>query len=401
MDNMNSKIDVDAEPREETILNSVGPSDLIERGPRRMLYVTTYSPKLSTLGGASWVDLRILEGIRETVEVEVLTLADPDETLAVPLEVRRSLIPATKTIARMISKHECYLEAKFRWHRNWTKLTQKLSEESARYDLVLTSQWPALMAAHDAQIQPYWHIAHNADYVLAQAHDPKIFKLFDNMNRTQVCEARYLKMARGVLCLSKVDCSRLANLGAKNVGHLNLHRAVGVQAQKKINVETIGFIGKSSWPPNEQDIRMLDQSVIPALRKRLGREIGLCLAGAGTEQIAAKLRTKRLAALGPIPDVDKFYAQIDLVVVPRAGEVTGVSVKVLEALEHGKTVIASREVCDAIGDIPRLHKATSVSEIVDAIVRLSTAQEWSRQSTPVTEKPAPSLNQCQTVNDND
>ncbi len=71
----------------------------------------------------------------------------------------------------------------------------------------------------------------------------------------------------------------------------------------------------------------------------------MTLAGRGSDEYAGA----GARALGVVEDVTDFYKQIDLVVVPRGTQSTGISVKVIEAWEHGVEVIAPRNLLEAIG----------------------------------------------------
>jgi exopolysaccharide biosynthesis WecB/TagA/CpsF family protein len=59
------------------------------------------------------------------------------------------------------------------------------------------------------------------------------------------------------------------------------------------------------------------------------------VAGRGSQD----LNGDKVRALGVVDDIASFYREVDLVVVPRTGPSTGVSVKLLEALEQGVDVV--------------------------------------------------------------
>ncbi|QAY74718.1 glycosyltransferase [Agromyces protaetiae] len=329
----------------------------------RILYVTTYSPQRSDLGGAAWVDRQIIERLRERFEVDVFVVVDDNAVNPVPLEVRRSRWSAFRTLLRMILRREPYQAAKFRWSPNWNSRAAELVPLLKSDSVVVTSQWPALLMLSDLGVASVLHIAHNVDYVIADAHDPRVFSLVKNARRMRRVEFDLLRRPARVLALSAADSDRLRSGG---VEASQLRLSSGAESRTVASQRRIGFVGKATWPPNAEAIEALTKEVMPAVRARIGiSSPSLVLAGRGSERWASR----DVRALGALDKLDEFYAAIDLVVVPRMGPTTGISVKLLEALEHGVHVIAPSALIQDAGIEAGCTRADTPAEVAEAVIR--------------------------------
>jgi exopolysaccharide biosynthesis WecB/TagA/CpsF family protein len=325
----------------------------------RILFVTTYDMSDQSLGGASWVDRLLVTQLRTMGDVQVMTIASSDVDKDVPLEVSRSIAMAARTVQHMLTKAEPYQEAKFVWHRNWSAKQNLLIEMASQVDLIVSSQWPALLLTNEAGIRPDLHFAHNVDWVLSKLYDPLPFRLLRNGKRMKLREIDLLGNPCAVLTLSKSDAERLRSNGIF-AHHLAL--VPDVLAGPATRTGNLGFIGKMSWPPNKMAVDNLLNRILPALNEKRERPAEVVLAGRGSEAYAHQPNVR---ALGIVDNVDQFYNLVDIVVIPRTGESTGISVKMLEAASHGKMVVAPTKLISDAGLSPmRAIPADDANEIV-------------------------------------
>lgn len=327
---------------------SAAPNPAVPARPR-VLFITTYDPGAASLGGAAWVDQRLIQSLTRVAEVDVFAIVDRTAGhKAVPLEVRGSWSRSVRTLFRMLWNREPYQVAKFRWSKSWSGRLEELRSSATRADLVITSQWPALLAANEARLHVNTHVAHNVDYVLAETHDPRLFGVIRNASRTRKAEIQHLGSAQHVTALSLADAERIGAFHP-SVNHVRmLDDSVEVVARKG---RVVGFLGKMSWPPNALAFEVLrDQVLANVNRSLVGDRAQLVVAGRGSEALAKT----GITALGEIADIDDFYDAIDVVVVPRIGATTGISVKMLEAVERGVSAIVPSQ----------LARDASVSESV-------------------------------------
>lgn len=337
---------------------------------KSILFVTNYPTRMSDLGGAAWVDSRLIAALSAagaTVTEFPVAVVPASRSGSVPLEVRSSKWRAAITVSRMLALRESYPAAKVRWHPAWAARGGDLVAAARRADVVIASQFNGGLLCADSLVDIDWHVAHNVDAVLARSHDPRTFRAVRNASRVHRDEMAFLRKARNVVTLSVSDAGRLRGAGvpAKPIalvaGRFTEPVTRGVRKR-------VGFIGKASWPPNASALNELTHVVLPQLRSRLGPETPkLVLAGRGTERYEG---TDGVLALGRIDDLDQFYQQIDAVVIPRWGETTGISVKLAEAVSKGVAAICpadlAREASISDGVVP----ADSVGETVDALVSL-------------------------------
>ena len=147
---------------------------------------------------------------------------------------------------------------------------------------------------------------------------------------------------------------------------------------------TIGFIGKASWPPNASALRALLGPVHEEL-ERLGSDVRFVLAGRGTEEFAGH---PRVISSGWIADEADFYASVGLVVVPRFGVSTGISVKMIEAAEFGVPALVPRALADAVDPDGPWLIADEPASIAETIAKWSCSgrdadvRDWVRRNDP-------------------
>lgn len=333
-------------------------------GLTRLAYVTTYSPSEESLGGASWVDRSIVGALAQKYDLDVLVLANRGGTDGkVRLEVRRNLTGAVRTFSRMLRRSEPYFSAKFRSDTNWRDQVAAVKAHARRPGVVVvTSQLPALLAVVEAGVVPALHIAHNVDTVLAKEHDPLLFRILNNAEKMQDLERRILATPSHVAALSTRDSSRLRSWGIQ-ARHWPLSNAAPIRRSK---TGRIGFLGKATWPPNIAAIEFLLDDVMPLVREKMGRKAPLVvLAGRGTSRWSGR---PGVTAVGEVVSAKEFYSSVDLVSVPRMGEATGVSVKMLEAVSVGVPVIVPPELASDAGLRGGFFGASTAGETAEKII---------------------------------
>ncbi|WP_255770747.1 glycosyltransferase family 4 protein [Pseudarthrobacter sulfonivorans] len=261
------------------------------------------------------------------------------------------------------------------------KKIQSLAMTLGPNDFVVTSQWPALLLLADAGVTSDLHIAHNVDTVISRSHDPALFRWMGNAGRMEAKERDILRKPKTVLAISGSDADRIESWGIP-CKHLTI-------APEEFNERTplstvIGFIGKATWPPNAQAIRLLVDEVLPKVREKLPSAT-VVLSGRNSETWS---NAEGVTSLGRIDDLAEFYDAADLVVVPRMGESTGVSVKMLEAVTYGRPVVVPTTLARDAGLMSGAILADDVDGMVDVIsdylgkgsVNFGGAQTTSRES---------------------
>lgn len=318
----------------------------------------------------------------------------------VPLEVRGDRRALARIVLAMLRSTKPYLASKFTAFEGWPVAVAALQRAAAGRKVV-TSGWPALLLADAAGLTVDVHIAHNVDTLIAAAHSPRPLRLLGEARRLERMERRLLQRPRSVLALSSTDVARLRAWGiAATPLPLPLtpaHRAEPsvpgrssragrdrIDPEPRTSRRAVGFIGKASWPPNADALEVLLGPVHVALTA-LGSDVRYVLGGSGTEAFADH---PRVARAGWVEDLDAFYESIGSVVVPRLGVSTGVSVKMLEAAEHGVPAVVTQALADAVDPDGPWLVADTPSAVASVIAgeegpSLSVAtSEWAARQAP-------------------
>jgi glycosyltransferase involved in cell wall biosynthesis len=339
--------------------------DLRISRPRKTLFVTTFPLHHQALGGGAWADRRVLEqltaaGLSPSV-FPVATLEPGSDS--VKLEVRNDKLALFRVATRMLHSGSPYLVAKFEGTRAWKLRARRLQQEADGRNVV-ASQFPSLMLCEAAGIEPDVYVAQNVDSVLARSHNPRLLEIWGDSRRLERIESTLLRQVRAVAAMSKTDAIRLRSINPRAVHIPLLSRSLPLKPRTQ--GRRVGLLGKLSWPPNQRAVNILLNDVMPLVRGEMGETAPeFVIGGRGTERMRPR---KGVQLLGELEDIDEFYGRISLVVVPRLGVSTGISVKMLEAIERGVPVIAPGSLAEAAGVRGRVIEADTAPETVAAIV---------------------------------
>lgn len=317
-----------------------------------VLVVTPYPPHESERGGGAWVDSRLVRSlVGAGADVEIRSVTGPSEGWEhdgvhggaagdLPLEVRGDRRALARVVGEMLRSTRPYQAAKFTAFPGWDAAVAGL-REAARGRRVVTSGWPPLLLATAAGVPVDVHVVHNVDTLIAETHAPRPLRLLGEVPRLRRLERELVGRPRALLSLSRLDVDRLAAWGRPAAAlPLPLEPVPSTPPDRP----TVGFIGKAGWPPNAEALATLLGPVHEQL-DRLGRDVRFVLGGSGTAEMADH---PRVDAAGWVADLDDYYDSIAVAVVPRLGVSTGVSVKMLEAAEHGVPVVVPRSLADAV-----------------------------------------------------
>ena len=135
------------------------------------------------------------------------------------------------------------------------------------------------------------------------------------------------------------------------------------------------FVGNFRHPPNVDAAVRLAERVFPAVRRHVPAAV-LRIVGAAPPAELRALAGGAVEVTGPVPDVTPWLDAASLVVVPlRLGG--GMRVKVLEALAHGKAVVASARALEGVAIVDGVHVAIAETddEFVARIAELIASPE--------------------------
>ena len=147
---------------------------------------------------------------------------------------------------------------------------------------------------------------------------------------------------------SHSDRQSLARAGRRievipNVSKPNLAKRVPrLHQMQRRHPRTVLFVGTMAYAPNADGARWFISRVWPRLRRAFGSPLRLLIVGHNPSPSLRRLsRGGEVVVTGTVRDVDVFYRQADLAVIPiRAGG--GSRVKLLEAAAFGVPIVSTR-----------------------------------------------------------
>jgi glycosyltransferase involved in cell wall biosynthesis len=333
-------------------------------GPR-VLFVTPVPPETAFGGGARSTSALVRLLRREPVgaDVEVFPLAS--RTPRWPHRMRRALAALRSLGSRLPSKSLFHLPVGSR---------RRLSAVVARgrHDLVLLDGGDVFLLARRLPSRlPVLGVAHNDESALFEAQTRDLRRLpvlgrlvAHDLRKLRRAEGEGLGALDGLLCVSRDDEEVLARR-APGIETLALPTTFeearpAPEARREIGRPLeLGFLAKYSWWPNVDAVNWLIDRVLPEVPEGAVR---VRLYGPGGERFAG--RHPAILVRGLVPDLSNVWPEIDLVVCPMVSG-SGINVKLVEALHHGRPVLATR------------HAVRGLPEIRDpAVVVLESPGEW-------------------------
>lgn len=178
-----------------------------------------------------------------------------------------------------------------------------------------------------------------------------------------------------VACASEVEA---AALNMRGIPALALPNAVTVrqQAHAAAGAPRVLFLGNLNYQPNRDAALRLVNKILPAVRRKIP-DARLLLAGSGGESLREACCSDHNSNngvdwLGYVENVDTLYDRATVIVAPlRAGG--GSRLKILEAFERGRPVVATHKAVEGLAVTDGRHAllAESDGDLADAVIRLA------------------------------
>ena len=245
----------------------------------------------------------------------------------------------------MMMTKESYHVSRYRSSEMERRLSTILPEQS--YDFVqiesshLLIYYDLISRYHSGKIVLR---AHNVEHQIWQRYQSQlensIVSKYHHVqaNRLHDIEEQYAAKLDGILTVSEVDKVYFSGLNQRSftipIG-LDMPSASG--QLRKTSSPTYGFIGSMDWSPNIEGLRWLfDKVIAPS-----DSAFRMVLAGRNFEAAKLTIPSQRnIKILGEIEDVNEFWNQIDVLMVPLFSG-SGTRVKIIEAFTHQKLVLTT------------------------------------------------------------
>ncbi len=135
--------------------------------------------------------------------------------------------------------------------------------------------------------------------------------------------------------------------------------------------DTISFIGRMDYYPNQQCMIYFCQDILPLLQKRKASTKLVIIGANPSEEIQKLADLPGVTVTGTVDDVRPFVRRSALMIAPL--EIArGTQNKILEAMAMGVPVVCSKLAAGGIDAVPGEHflEAENVDEYVDAIITI-------------------------------
>jgi glycosyltransferase involved in cell wall biosynthesis len=140
--------------------------------------------------------------------------------------------------------------------------------------------------------------------------------------------------------------------------------------QSREEPHTICFIGSMDWLPNVVAARYLVNQIMPLVWQTIP-EATCFIVGRNPAEEVKGLASERVTITGTVPSVCEYYERASVVVVP-VQEVSGVKIKLIEAMGVGKAVVTTSAGAAGIkvDDGTQVMVANEPQEFADAVIKL-------------------------------
>ena len=261
---------------------------------------------------------------------------------------------------------------------NWSKAAEySIAAQATRADMLYVAR--AARGNCKAVLCDYGFLVALAPFALAPdapvltvMHDLFSARLRDGADQvtllTPAQEYRLLGQADVVLAIQETEAAtvRAALPGTEVI--LAPHATPTVQAAQPGKNEALLFVG-SNTAPNIIGLQWFFEACWPRLRATRPR---LTLDVAGSVARGLNSVPDGVRMLGVVPDLTQLYREAGLVISPLQSG-SGLKIKLIEAMAHGKAVVATTVTAQGVEDLiaGAVLTADEVDTFVEAIVKLS------------------------------
>jgi glycosyltransferase involved in cell wall biosynthesis len=228
-------------------------------------------------------------------------------------------------------------------------LTQTITEfkpDIVQFEGVQIAVYASLIGSHST---PIVLRAHNVEYRIWEqlaAHEPHILKryyYYHLARRGMRYERHLLRQIQGLIPITDQDAAHFTAVDGYT-GPLTVVPA-GTQALDSFvpppqeGPPTVGFLGSLDWKPNLEGLHWFCQTIWPMIRQHLP-DARFRIAGRNPGPEVAALKGNGVELIGEIADPKTFWAQTQVSVIPLLSG-SGMRIKLLESLAHGKAVVST------------------------------------------------------------
>jgi succinoglycan biosynthesis protein ExoO len=214
------------------------------------------------------------------------------------------------------------------------------------------------------------------DLLSARTQRFRAQKLSDSVSALdEVTEVKLLRQADVTIAIQKVEAETIQRLLPDRRVLLTPHACAAVAAPQAGDRSTVLFVG-SSTAPNVIGLEWFLAAVWPEVKRRV-RDCRLLVAGSVASSFPKVIAGAQF--LGIVANLDPLYEQAGVVISPLTIG-SGLKIKLIEALGHGKAIVATTASTEGCEDevVEATLQRDSAQDFADAVVDLLTNDDLRR-----------------------
>lgn len=293
-----------------------------------------------------------------------------------PIRIRQRPLPLMLSLCRSIVTSQPYSMTKFHSRQMRATVAKMLAEQQPEVIIASLPMWQYLPSTGRSIRQLD---SHNLEHELWRDALPYLKGLQKQFARRearlmQVYEQQVWREADQIIAICAEDRNVIAAHSRFAPTILPVDVRCQVERESRLKLGRLGLIAHWGWHPNAVAMEHFCREILPGIGNSR-----IVVAGPGVRQRAYRaLRSHGVEVLGEIADADAFYQKVDTVCAPYLFG-GGVRMKVVEALNRGKTVIGyplafrglNRTKCHSENTITCNTAADMVQSITGAVAELA------------------------------
>lgn len=335
--------------------------------------ITLISPSVATLG--RWPFLRLGPEMLVFDEAHIRGTWRLSRRLRIAKDPRIALSAASAIAARLASRLGIKIDSWDRpapyagaepWHRDDLIYVARHAPRTTKLvlaDYAFTTPAIPYALAPAARSAVVMH-----DLLSARTQRFRAQKLSDSVSALdEAAEVRLLRQADVTIAIQKVEAEAIQRLLPDRRVLLTPHACAAVAAPQAGDRSTVLFVG-SSTAPNVIGLEWFLAAVWPEVKRRV-RDCRLLVAGSVASSFPKVIAGVQF--LGIVANLDPLYEQAGVVISPLTIG-SGLKIKLIEALGHGKAIVATRASTEGCEDevVAATLQRDSAQDFADAVVEL-------------------------------
>jgi len=205
-----------------------------------------------------------------------------------------------------------------------------------------------VLRAHNVEQEIWSRIARNESNFFRKSYFRLLAKRLARFERTAINRYDLL------VPITQRDLDEFNRMGNTKPSHVcpAALEIESVHIEPPAGLPSLFFLGSLDWKPNQEGLLWFVDKVFPVLRKYHGGLIFNIAGRNAPEWLRKRIREPGIVYHGEIPDAGIFIREQGILVAPCFSG-SGMRVKIIEAMSHGKPVVTTSIGCEGLGTTHR------------------------------------------------